>query len=150
MAGRRDFSLDEWATMQRAMMAAGILVSLADGTVDADEVFVLTKELRSARFAHRSQLVHELADVPGLDARLQRGTTYATYREPGLQAIRSATSIVAEKAPAELADFREFLIRLAEVVADANSKGSILGVGSQLRTPEELVAIEAVREALNL
>lgn len=136
--------------MQRAMMASALLVSLADGSVDADELFVLSKELRSARFAHRSQLVHELADVPGVDSRPPPGTTYATYRGPGLEVIRSATDLVARKAPEELSDFRDFLLRLAEVVADANSKGSILGVGAQRRTPHEAEAIEAIRGALTL
>lgn len=131
-------------------MASGLLVSLADGAVDADEMFVLTKELRSARFAHRSQLVHELADLPAMNDRPQPGTTYASYREPGLAAIRTATDMVAKKAPADLGDFREFLVRLAEVVADANSKGDILGVGARRRTPNEAAAIEAVREAMSL
>jgi hypothetical protein len=150
VAGRRDFTPDEWAMMQRGMMASGVLVSLADGTVDADEIFVLTKELRSARFAHRSQLIHELADVPTLNTDLPPGTTYESYREPSLEAIRSAADIVATKAPADLSDFREFLVRLAEVVADANSKDSILGVGAQLRTSNESAAIEAVRGAMIL
>ena len=136
--------------MQRAMMASALLVSLADGSVDADELFVLGKELRSARFAHRSQLVHELADVPNVDSRPPRGTTYASYRDPGLEAIRSATDFVARKAPEELSDFREFRVRLAEVVADANSKGSVLGVGAQRRTPQEAEAIEAIRGAMSL
>jgi len=150
VAGRRDFTPDEWATMQRAMMASGLLVSLADGAVDSDELFVLTKELRSARFAHRSQLVHELADMPRLNPEVQPNATFASYREPGLAAIRSATHIVATKASAELADFREFLVRLAEVVADANSKGDILGVGAQRRTPNETTAIDAIRTAMEL
>lgn len=151
MARRRDFTTDEWATMQRAMMASGVLVSLAEGVADADEIYVLTKELRSARFAHRSQLIRELADVPALDTRrLQQDATYATYREPGLEAIRSATDIVARKAPAELSEFRALLVLLAEVVADANREGSILGVGAQYRTPNEAAAIEDVRRAMGL
>ncbi len=150
MAGRRDFSADEWATMQRAMMASGLLVSVADGTIDQDELHVLTMELRSARFAHRSQLVHELSDVPTLNTDSRPHTVRASHREAGLEAIRAATGIVATKAPAELSDFREFLVNLAEVVADANSKGDILGVGAQRRTPEEIAAIEAIRSALGL
>jgi hypothetical protein len=151
VAGRRDFTTDEWATMQRAMMASGVLVSLAEGVADADEIYGLTKELRSARFAHRSQLIRELADVPDPDTRrLQQDTTYATYRDPGLAAIRSATDIVARKAPAELPEFQDFLVVLAEVVADANREGSILGVGAQRRTPNEAAAVDAIRRALGL
>jgi hypothetical protein len=151
MAGRQDFASDEWATMQRAMMASGMLVSLADGAVDQDELHALTMELRGARFAHRSQLVHELADVPNLNTESRpQASTYDTQREAGLEAIRSAAGIVARKAHAELPDFQAFLVKLAEVVADANRKGDILGVGAQRRTPEETAAIEAIRSALGL
>jgi hypothetical protein len=148
MAGRRDFASDEWATMQRAMMASGVLVSLADGAVDPDELHALSMELRGARFAHRSQLVHELAEVPVLNPEAGPQATYASQREPALEAIRSAADIVARKAPADFPDFREFLVKLAEVVADANRKGDILGVGAQRRTPDETAAIEAIRSAL--
>lgn len=150
MAGRRDFTPDEWATMQRAMMASGVLVSLAEGVADDDEIFALAQELRSARFAHRSQLIRELADVPTLNTRLALNTTYASYRDTGLEEIRSATDIVATKAPAELSDLRAFLVHLAEVVADANREGSILGVGAQRRTPNEAAAVEAVKRAMGL
>jgi hypothetical protein len=151
MAGRRDFASEEWATMQRAMMASGMLVSLADGAVDQEELHALTMELRGARFAHRSQLVHELADVPTLNTESRPAqTTYASQREPGLEAIRAAVGIVARKSPAELPDFQAFLVNLAEVVADANRKGDILGVGAARRTPEELSAIVAIRTALGL
>jgi hypothetical protein len=136
--------------MQRAMTAAAMLVSLADGAVDPEEMHALAMELRGARFAHRSQLVHELADVPALDTRPRTPEAYAAYREGGLETIRAAAAIVARKAPAELQDYREFLVQMAEAVADANVKGDILGVGRQRRTPEELAAIEAITKALGL
>ncbi len=136
--------------MQRAMMASGVLVSLADGVIDREEMHALTMELRSARFAHRSQLVHELADVPTLNTESRLPATYASFREPGLEAIRAAADIVARKAPTELPDFQQFLVKLAEVVGDANREGDILGVGAQRRTPNETAAIEAIRKALGL
>lgn len=136
--------------MQRAMMASGVLVSLADGVVDREEMHALTMELRGARFAHRSQLVHELADVPSLNTESRLQATYTSFREPGLQTIRAAADIVARKAPDELPDFQEFLVKLAEVVADANREGDIFGVGGQRRTPNETAAVEAIRSALGL
>lgn len=150
MAGKRDFAYDEWATMQRGMMAGAMLVSLADGTIDREEIHALTMDLRGARFAHRSQLVHELADLPALDTGPKAPAAYAAYQEGALETIRAAVGIVARKAPAELGDYQEFVVQLAEAVADANLKGDILGVGRVRRTPEEREAIEAVRKALGL
>jgi len=148
VAGQPDFADDEWATMQRALTASAMLVSLADGRVDREELHALTMDLRSARFAHRSQLVQELADMPTLNPEPKAPATYAAYREGALEMIRAAVGIVARKAPAELHDFQEFVVKLAEAVADANLKGDILGVGRMRRTPEELAAVEAVRQAV--
>jgi hypothetical protein len=136
--------------LQRAMMASGVLVSLADGSNDPEERHALTMQLRSARFAHRSQLVHELADVPNLDDIPAPQAAYADYREPALESIRTAVGIVTRKAPDELPSFKDFLVELAEVVADANRKADMLGVGAVRRTPEELEAIQAIRGALGL
>src|SRR5262249_35437760 len=76
---------------------------------------------------------------------LRAGTEYADYESPALQAIRSATSIIARTVPAELADFRALLIHLATVVADANNEGGFFGLGARPRTPNEAAAIEATR-----
>jgi len=141
---------DEWATLQRALIASGMLVSLADGVVDPEELHALNMELRGARFAHRSQLVHELTDVPTLRTDQKSPATYTAYQDGALDTIRAAADIVARKAPAELVDFQGFLIRVAEAVADANVKGDILGVGRQRRTPDEVAAINAITKVLNL
>ena len=135
--------------MQRALTASAMLVSLADGSVDPEELHALAMDLRSARFAHRSQLVHELADVPTLNTE-PKTPTYAAYQKGALETIRAAVDIVARTAPAELYDFQEFVVKLTEAVADANLKGDIMGVGRLRRTPEELAALEAVRRALGL
>jgi hypothetical protein len=135
--------------MQRAMVAAGVLVSIADGAIDREEVHALSMELRGARFAHRSQLVHELADVPTLNPGSATPAAYAAYQDGGLETIRAAAAIVAGKAAPELGDFRAFLLKMAEAVAAANRKGGIMGVGLQRRAPEELAAIDAIRDALS-
>jgi hypothetical protein len=151
MAGRRDFAADEWGMLQRAMVAAGVIVSLADGTADPEEMHELTMQLRGARFAHRSQLVHEVADMPALNSGSPAPqTTYEDYREPALESIRAAVGIVGQRAPDELPSFQQFLVELAEAVADANRKADALGVGTLTRVPEEREAIEAVKGALGL
>ena len=136
--------------MQRAMLAGAMLVSLADGSVDREELHALTMDLRDARFAHRSRLVHELADVPPLQTQPRAPATYAAYQAGAVETIRSAVDILAAKAPGELRDFQEFVVRLAEAVADANLKGDILGAGRVRRTPDELAAIGTVKQALGL
>jgi uncharacterized membrane protein len=149
-AGLADFTPDEWSILQQAMMASGVLVSLAEGVVDADEMFALIKKLREASVAHPRRFVRELTGGSSFNTGLRAGTKYADYEAPALEAIRSATTIVARTAPAELADFRAFLVELAETVADANLEGGFFGVGAQRRTPNEAAAIELVVKATAL
>jgi uncharacterized membrane protein len=146
-AGQADFIPDEWSILQQAMMASGVLVSLAEGVVDADEIFALIKKLREASFGHPRRLVRELTAASSFNTGLRAGTTYAGYEGPALEAIRSATAILARTAPAQLPAFRTFLVEIAEAVADANREGGFFGLGAIRRTPNEAAAVEAVRRA---
>ena len=148
--GEADFSAGEWATLQHAMMAAGVLVSLAEGTWAADEIFALVRKLREAGTAHPDRFIRELAAASDFRTGLRPGIKYADYRGPALATIRSATAIVAEKAPPELPGFRAFLAEIAAVVADANNEGGFFGLGARPRTPSEAAAMEAVKNATEL
>lgn len=149
-AGELDFAPEDWATLQRALMAAGVLVSLAEGVVDAEEIFALVQLLREASITHPRRFIRELAALPDFDLRLPTGAKYADYEGPGLQLIRSATAVLARTAPAELDDFRTFLMDIAATVADANSEGGFFGLGARPRTPHEAAAMEAVAKATQL
>ena len=148
--GQEVFTAEEWATLQQAMMASGVLVSLAEGVVDAEEIFALVKKLREVSTTHPRRFIRELTAASTFNTGLHAGTRYTDYESPALEAVGSATAIVAEKAPAELADFRVLLVEIAAVVADANNEGGFLGVGARPRTPNEAAAIHAVRRATGL
>jgi hypothetical protein len=150
MAGEADFTPDEWTILQRAMMAAGVIVSLAAGGVDDDEMFALMQGLRGARFGDPNQLVRELAGIPSFATGLKRGMKFADYEGPGLEAIRSATATIAMKAPADLPAFRVFLVDLGEQVANANKEGGFAGLGAQWQTAAETAAIDSVKRALGM
>ena len=65
MAGRTDYSHDEWMELRRAMMGAAVLVSLAEGGGEdmIPEMLAVSEHLLSARRGHKSQLCRELADI---------------------------------------------------------------------------------------
>ncbi|MER7674555.1 DUF1003 domain-containing protein [Kitasatospora sp. NPDC096128] len=145
--GELDFAPEDWATLGRALMASGVLVALAEGVADPEEVIAIVKLLREASSTHPRRLVRELAAASTFDTGLRPDTRYAEYRGPALETIRDAVRIVAEHAPDELAGYRAFLLEIATVVADANEEGGILGLGARARVPSELAAMEAVRAA---
>jgi uncharacterized membrane protein len=145
--GEADFTAGEWATLQQAMMASGVLVALSEGIADADEMHALVRKLREASVTHPYTLIRKLAGSTTFDTGLLAGTRYADYEGPALQAIRSATAILARQAPGQVGAFRDFLTEIAVVVADANNEGGFFGLGARPRTRHEAAAIEAVRRA---
>jgi uncharacterized membrane protein len=148
--GESDFTSGEWDTLQQAMMASGVLVALAEGGVDAEEIFALIKKLREASITHPRRFIRELTAASAFSTGLQAGTRYADYEGPALEVIRSATAIVAEKAPAELPGFRAFLAEIAATVADANREGGFFGLGARHHTDSEAAALAAVTKATGL
>ncbi|MFE5587793.1 DUF1003 domain-containing protein, partial [Kitasatospora sp. NPDC056531] len=51
--GELDFTPEEWATLGRALMASGVLVALAEGVADPEEVIAIVKLLREASSTHQ-------------------------------------------------------------------------------------------------
>ncbi|MFE0459488.1 DUF1003 domain-containing protein [Kitasatospora sp. NPDC058965] len=145
--GELDFTPEEWETLGRALMAAGVLVALAEGIADPEEISALVQLLRETGISGQRRFLRELAAASTFETGLHANTRYAEYAGPALATIRAATAIVARTAPGELADFRAFLLEIATVVADANDEGGFLGIGAGPRVPNELAAMAAVRAA---
>jgi hypothetical protein len=119
MAGRADFTAEEWETLQKGVTGAAMLVSLADrGFFDTfKEVGALAKHLSGARTKSTSPLIKELAEV--------RGTGFGFTSSPQevetetLQALRSAMSTLQSKAPDDAQAYRDFVINVAKSVGEA-------------------------------
>lgn len=142
-----DFAPQEWATLQRALVSAGVLVALAEGVADAEEMFALMKKLRETAITHPSRFIRELTGAFTVGTGVRPDVRYADYEPGALEAIRSATAIIARKAPDEVLAFRALLTEIAETVGDANLEGGFFGLGAQRRFGNELTAIAAVLEA---
>jgi len=138
MATKTDFTEDEWETMKKGVTGAGMLVSIGDRdfTDTFGEVGALAKHLSQEREQSGSQLVRELAAGRpsgfGLTASPQEVETKT------LEALRSATAIVAAKAPDEAGAYRQLVLDVADSVA--NAKGGV--------KPGETGALEKIKEAV--
>ena len=149
-AGEADFTPAEWATLQHSLMAAGVLVAIAEGGVDAEEMFALIKKLREVAITHPRRFIRELAGSSSFDTELQPDTTYATYSSIAVDLIGSCAAIVGRVAPDELPYFQALLGEIAEDVGDANMEGGFFGLGAQRRFGNEVTAIAAVYRAAGL
>jgi hypothetical protein len=138
MATKADFTEDEWETMSKGVTGAGMLVSIGDRdfTDTFGEVAALTKRLSEERKEGQSELIRELATGRpkgfGLTASSQE------VEAKTLEALRSATAILAAKAPEEAAAYRQLVLDVAESVASA--KGGV--------KPGETDATEKIKDAL--
>jgi hypothetical protein len=138
MARKEDFTEQEWESLQKGVTGAGLLVSLSDrGFFDSfKEAGALGRHVAQAKKGGASELVRELADIHGTGF----GLTLSPDAVEGqtLEALRSAKATLASKAPDELDAYRQFVLEVAQSVADAAGGGESAESG----------AIEKVRSAL--
>jgi hypothetical protein len=139
MATKADFSEDEWETMRKGVTGAGMLVSIGDRdfTDTFGEVGALAKRLSEERTESRSQLMRELAT--GRPSGFGLTASPQEVEAGALEALRSATAILAAKAPDEGGAYRQLVMDVAESVADA--KGGV--------KPSETGAIDKIKDALS-
>ena len=137
MAGKTDFTQQEWETLHKGVAGGGLLVSVSDrGFFDTfKEAGALAKHLTGARQSS-SELVRELAAT--------RGTGFGLTASPSevetetLDALRSAIATLQSKAPDEVDPYRELVLDVAQSVADAAGGGDT----------EEGGALDKIRFAL--
>jgi hypothetical protein len=139
VATKADFTEEEWKTMEKGLMGAGLLVSLSDPdfTDTFGEASAIAKYLAEQRGSAGSELMRELAGVRGrggFGITDSRGEVEAET----VAALGSAKEVLAAKAPEEVDAFRALVLGLAERAATAKS-----GVEES-----ETAAIGKVREAL--
>jgi hypothetical protein len=123
MATKADFTEQEWEALQKGVTGAGLLVSLSDrGFFDTfKEAGALGKHMAQAKQSSASELVRELADT--------HGTGFGVRARPEevesetLAALQTARATLEAKAPDELEPYREFVMELAQSVADAAGGG---------------------------
>jgi tellurite resistance protein len=137
MAGKADFTEDEWKALQQGVTGAGMLVSTAhrDFTDSFGEASTVVKQLAAHR-EDESQLVRELSET--------RGTGFGVFSSPKevgqgtTNALSAAAAALREKAPDELEAYRHLVLDVATAVAEA--KGGM--------QDEEKAAIDSITAAL--
>ncbi|MGV1050179.1 MAG: hypothetical protein ACOYD4_16825 [Solirubrobacterales bacterium] len=125
MTSSTDFTPEEWDAVREGPTSAGMIVSTADRGGTFREVFAIAKAYTEARQEHGdSELLDELVShKPEMDRTKAHSTE--ELKEHGLARIREAVALVEQKAtPAELDDYRRFVVSLAQRVAAAKAEVS--------------------------
>lgn len=151
MAGKTHFTPDEWATMQRAIVGAPLLVAVSDGgTADLRlELQAIGEKLAEARAGHGSELVQGLADIAGAQTGFHGRMHRSEVDGPALDALRSAMVVLEAKAPEELDSFRYFVLDLAKATAAAARSGPFALTGP-LVSEREARAVDRIKTAIGV
>ena len=137
MAGKSDFTEQEWEQLRKGATGAGLLVSASDRSFF--DTFKEAKSLASYLKGSRdddSQLVRELAS--------EGGTGFGVIASPKeveggtTESLRAAVETLRAKAPDELENYRAFVLELAETVAKSAGGGDTA----------EAATVEKIRAAL--
>jgi hypothetical protein len=137
MAGKSDFSPEEWEQLQKGVMGSALLVSISDpGLLETfKEAGTAAKHMAAGRQSE-SQLIKDLAQERpsgfGVTTRPQE------LEQETVEALRAAATALKAKAPDEANAYREFVLEVARSVADAAD-----GVD-----PKETTAIGKIESAL--
>jgi len=136
MAGKADFTEDEWKELQKGVTGAGLLVSAAhrDFTDSFGEAKAVAKDLAAHRQSE-SELVRALAETHSTGFGLVASPTEV---EGALGSLGAAVAMLEAKAPDEVEPYRAFVLDIATAAAEA--KGGV--------KDEESAAILRIKEAL--
>jgi hypothetical protein len=145
MTTHADFTDDEWKTVLEGPTSAGMIITTAERGGSFREAMAMAKAFTEARKDHgASELLDEIVTHRPKTERV-KAHSKEEMKDQYLQEIRDAVALVSAKAtPAELGDYRLFVVTLAKKVAGAKKeKGSEDGV-----TPAEATAITEIEAAL--
>lgn len=164
MAGKANFTPEEWKTLIESVTMAGIAVTAADPSGLWGS---LKESLASARTVigtghdpSATELIHALAAEfetsegraiarDGLRTQLS-GKRPAEMVAQSLEVIKQAAAIVSAKAPGDAAAFKGWLQNISQAVAEASTEGGLLGFGGVRVSEAEKATLSQISASLGL
>lgn len=158
MTKKADYTEEEWVTLRRAPVVAGMAITLADpgGPIEATREVIATLKAVTSPGSDEELVVALSQDAMALAQQRQnllgdfkpRGATAA---QQVLDELRAAGDIVSRKAtPEEAAAFRSWLIEAARAAADAAKEGGFLGFGAEQVSKGERDMLERLGKILGI
>ena len=148
MTAKADFNAEEWELLLEAPPAAGLLVVLSDRGGSIKETFSMAKAYTEAREQHgASQLLDDIVSAkPEIDR--ERQGSQEELKQHNLEKLRAAIELLKDRAePGEVEEYRNFVVGLAEKVANARREG-FLGLSGERVSDDERAAIGEIAAAL--
>ncbi len=123
MAGRADFSDEEWNTLHRALTGSGMWVAISERGFSSTfkETGAMASFMAHESKESSSQLVRDLASTKGTGWSVSSSSE--ELRQGTLAAIKESLTLLTTKDPEDLAEFRNAVKSLAAKVSEAGKGG---------------------------
>ena len=143
MTTKADFNAEDWERLAQAPAFAGLMVILADRGGSFRESIALGKAYAAARRESGSELLEQVvASPPHVHPK-------SVTPDELPERIREAIRIVEQKAtPEEAEEYRQFILRVADVVAHAHKEGGVLGIGGTEVSEQEQAVLDQLASTL--
>ena len=152
MTTKADFNAEEWTTLVEGPLYAGLRVVTAERGGTLRESVAMGRTYVEARQHHgESPLLDEIvASPPAVDpVRLREGG--GEIQQLATTRLRDAVAVADAKAsPDEAQAYKQFVVTVAEAVANAHREGGFAGVGGKPVSDNEQAALDDIRSTLGL
>ena len=149
MTTKADFNAEEWSTLVEGPMLAGLRVIKAGRGGTIRESLAMGQTYAKAR---QQQGQNELLDAlvaspPALDR--ERAQAGGDIAQMSGDRLREAVEVLGQKAsPDEVEAYKQFVLTVAQAVAEAHKEGGFLGVGGTQVSEEEQAALDDIKATL--
>ena len=161
MAGKSDFTPEEWGLIRKSPLFATLAVVAAEpnGPIGVmKEMFSVAKfiaetKMKGGSNAIVTDLAAELSTKEGAQAARPEGIQGKSpdeARQMALAELKKVGELVDGKAPGDAAGFKEWLREVSSRVAHASKEGGFFGIGGTLVTEKEQQALADTASALGL
>lgn len=160
MATRIDFTENEWAAVVDAPQMAGIAVMVAgaSGMIGSIKEAAAAAQTVFAGTTHTNELIRLISSKEEMKAAQERvraamgnfGDKSPTVwmEEQTISTLQRACAILRAKAPSELATYNEWILTIADKVANAAKEGGFLGFGGVRVSESEQKMIASLKSAM--
>jgi hypothetical protein len=161
MAGKTDFTPDEWTAIKKSPLMASLVVVAASpsGPIGVmKEMFAVGKLVAETKAKGGSNglidgIVAELTTREGMEGTRPteiQGMSPDQARSHALDALRSAAALADKKASADADGYKRWLLEVSTRVANASKEGGFLGFGRTLVNEQEEAALRDTASALGI
>ncbi|HET8821885.1 MAG TPA: hypothetical protein VFM57_10090 [Thermoleophilaceae bacterium] len=142
MTTKSEFNAEEWARVAQAPALAALMVMVADRGGVIRESIALGKAYAEARSEGGSELIQALVESPPRIDPADLGPADQLRAQLPQRVEEAVRTVEATATPEEAQAYRDFILRVADVVAHAAKEGGVLGIGGKEVTAEEQVVLD--------